>query len=116
MNMLRFLKPITAFCFLLLAAGLSAQDSLNALPGWKTASKRTAEGKYELVFTLSNTSGWQVYVPNQVFNDAKMADLVFADSAIQVTGRFKENGIAKTIEHPFFGPGVLVYEENIEWR
>lgn len=113
--MIRTLQTITAVCCLLLFTVSSlAQDSTGAIH-WSVKSNKKEEGKYELVFSLPGTGGWQVYAPNQVFEGVKTAELQFSDSAIQAAGSFVENGSRKSIGHPFFGQGVEVYEDKVEW-
>ena len=79
--MFRIVKPTIVFLFLLsYSLFVTAQDS-SGLKGWLVESRKIADGKYELNFTLPSTAGWQVYAPNQVLLEVKTTELRFADSS-----------------------------------
>lgn len=114
--MSRIHKSAAVILFLFISVVSFAQSAADAISGWQVSSKRTAEGKYELYFHLASTSGWQVYAPNQVFEEVRMASLQFPDSSVQVGAAFVENPEKTIIKSPFFGEGVGVYEGRIEWQ
>ena len=55
---------------------------------WEVTAQKKAEGIYELTFSAQAAPGWQLYAPNQVFDDVKMGALTFTDSSIRQTGNF----------------------------
>lgn len=82
----------TLIVSLLSFAGL-AQDS--TIYKWNVTSKKTGEGTYELKFTTPGASGWQLYAPGQlVAGEVPTAELVFADSSIEVRKPFGFEGKA----------------------
>lgn len=115
--MLRIFSLLIAACYFLLLSNFAfSQDSLNTIPGWTIESHKQGEGKYELVFKLPSTQGWQLYAPDQAFDGVKMAELIFPDSSISVAENFKSNPETKLLTSPFFGPNVRVFENSTEWR
>lgn len=83
---------------------------------WKASGKKISEGKYELTFSATGNGDWQLYAPNQVIDDVKMAELKFNDSAVQVQGVFTEPAKARTINSPIFGIPVEVYGNTAVWK
>ncbi|MEO5564826.1 MAG: thioredoxin family protein [Chitinophagaceae bacterium] len=116
--MLRFLKPVLTLCvWLLLFTAATAQDS-SAIKGWNVESKKTGEGKYELVFTVPLTNGWQLYAPNQLFLDVKTTELKFVDSSIIQEGDFVLTTAPKKINSTIIeGLTIDVFQDNnVEWK
>ena len=96
---------------------LLAQDSSGAVHSWKVESKKTGEGKYELLFTASITGNWQVYAPNQSILDTKTTTLTFSDSSIEQDGDFIPEGNPKKINSPIFeNTKLAVYEGELKWK
>lgn len=93
---------------------LSAQAP-DTLVTWKVESKKTGEGKFELTFTTPGATGWQLFSPDQVISEIKMAELVFADSSILLEGLIQPLNPAQTINSPIFG-AVKVQEGPAEWK
>lgn len=95
-----------------------SQDSTVTSPyRWKAAAKKISDGNYEIDFTTAGGNGWQLYAPNQVLSDVKVAELVFADSSISQDGKFGENGEVKAITSSIFeNTNVQVYEQSAEWK
>lgn len=100
------------FLFATIAA---AQDTVSVYQ-WNVTSKNLGGGKYELVFKTTGSGNWQLYAPNQVFDEVKMAELVFADSSVVPEGVFTEAGTSEKITSQAFGKEALVYEGPVEWK
>jgi cytochrome c biogenesis protein CcdA/thioredoxin-related protein len=110
---------ITAFLFLFILAGIhsTAQDSANAISGWKVESRKTGEGIYELHFSLPSVAKWQVYAPNQVLLEIKTTELQFSDSSVQQQGAFVLNEAPLQVSSPIFeNTKINVYEGKAEWK
>lgn len=87
------------------------------LQGWEVTSKKTAQGQYELSFSLPATGKWQVYAPNQVLLDVQTTELKFADSSIVQQGEFRLSPGAKKVNSTIFeGTAVRVYEGRASWK
>jgi cytochrome c biogenesis protein CcdA/thioredoxin-related protein len=88
-----------------------------AIYKWDVSSKKTGEGKYELVFSTEGVAGWQLYSPSQTTPDLTTTEIKFGDSTIHQQNDFAENGISKEIESPAFNNSkVKVYEGATEWK
>lgn len=74
-------------CFFL-SVITTAQDPVAQVHSWKVESKKTGEGKYELIFSTPVSADWKIYAPNQVLLDVKTTELNFADSSIRQEGDF----------------------------
>src|SRR5258706_4820912 len=109
---------ITAFIlFLFSAPFLFSQDSVSSPYHWQATAKKTGEGRYEIIFTTSGAKGWQLYAPNQLLSDVKVAELILPDSSISQEGSFSESGTQKTISSIIFeNTSVKVYEDAAEWK
>ncbi len=113
------MQKSAAFLFLFILSGISlfAQDSTNALSGWKVESRKTGEGTYELHFNLPSVAKWQVYAPNQVLLEIKTTELQFSDSAVQQQGEFILNEAPQQISSPIFeNTKINVYEGKAGWK
>lgn len=112
--MLKLLKG-SLFLFVLFVFHLpaTAQDSLYA---WSISSKKIDENKYELIFSTNGVPNYQLYAPDQVINEVRMAELSFNDSSISNPGNFKSIGKLKTFKSHLFETDVSVYEGPVEWR
>lgn len=85
--------------------------------GWKVSSRKIEEGKFELIFSTKGVSGFQLYAPNQIIEDVRMAELVFSDSSILILGNFIESGEKETIQNKIFiGESIEVYEQFTSWK
>ena len=62
---------------------------------WSYRSKKTGEGKYDLIFSTKGAKDWQLYSPNQEFDAKKSARLEFKDSSI-IVENVNEAGESKT--------------------
>lgn len=110
---LQFLIVITG---LILCISAGAQDT-TPVYSWKVSSKKTGEGKYELIFSTEGAENWQLYAPNQAPGGVKTAELAFPDSAIIFEGNFLETGEARTLVSPIFENATIkVYEGSSEWK
>lgn len=113
------MQKSAAFLFLFILCGISlfAQDSTNAIPGWKVESRKTGEGTYELHFNLPSVAKWQVYAPNQVLLEIKTTELQFSDSAVQQQGEFILNEAPQQVSSPIFeNTKINVYEGKAGWK
>jgi len=103
-------------CLLSYFPGIS-QDSTAAIQDWSISSKKISEKKYEIHFTGTISSGWQVYAPNQVLLDVKTTELQFADSSIRQEGEFAVISGTKQISSPIFENTIVkVQEGKLEWK
>lgn len=83
---------------------------------WEVTAQKKAEGIYELTFSAQAAPGWQLYAPNQVFDDVKMGALTFTDSSIRQTGIFAETGTAKNIKSKIFeNQNVKIFDGKSQW-
>ena len=76
-----------SFFFLFSSCVASAQDT-SGVQGWNVHSKKIGDGKYELIFSLPSTNGWQLYAPNQVLFETPTTVLQLADSSIKQDSGF----------------------------
>jgi cytochrome c biogenesis protein CcdA/thioredoxin-related protein len=114
--MLRKLKRVVFFGWLLLAVSGHAQDS-TAFAGWETKSKKIGEGKYELTFSVPIQNGWQLYAPNALFLESKTTELKFADSSIVQEGDFVLSSTPKEITTELVpGSKISVLEGTVEMK
>ena len=91
-----------------------SQDSV--LYQWQVTSKKVGDKKYEIIFRTSGAKGWQLYAPDQVFDDFKTTEIIFPDSSIHQVSNFSASGEAKNIQSTIFQHDVKVFEGNIEWK
>src|SRR5690349_5438551 len=105
----------TAFLFSF--AIVFSQDSASLDYKWKASAQKKGERKYEITFTAADAGEWQLYAPNQVLNEVKVAGVVFPDSSIVQEGPFVESGVSTTIKTEIFDNVPLkVYEEQSDWK
>ncbi len=108
--------------FLLFSLFLSiistAQDSAIQVHNWKAESKKTGEGKYELIFSTAVSADWQIYAPNQVLLDVKTTELNFADSAIKQVGDFVTDDvqIKEEASSIFENTTVRLFSGDAQWK
>ncbi|RYF79440.1 MAG: hypothetical protein EOO03_18180, partial [Chitinophagaceae bacterium] len=117
--MSRITALLAAFTLLFVSTciDVAAQDSTNAITGWKVESRKAGEGVYELQFNLPSTSKWQVYAPNQVLLDIKTTELQFADSAVQQQGQFMLDAAPQQVSSPIFeNTKIAIYEGAVSWK
>jgi thiol:disulfide interchange protein DsbD len=101
------------FCF---ATKSFSQDVVSPYH-WEVTAEKKGEAVYELTFSANAVSGWQLYGPNQVLGDVKMAELLFTDSSIRQTDGFTETGVSKNIKSNIFeNQEVKVFEGKVQWK
>ena len=109
------LTRIFGCLFLFISIASFSQDS--SVYKWNYKSRKTGDGKYELIFTTNGVAGWQLYAPNQEFAGVKTVELKFGDSSIVIERAFSESGVSKTFLSPIFeNTTVKVYEGQTEWK
>ncbi|MEQ1675761.1 MAG: cytochrome c biogenesis protein CcdA, partial [Chitinophagaceae bacterium] len=111
-------KHITAFIFFLLTCfnAAVAQDSIGTVQDWTVKSRKMADGKYELIFSGTVPTGWQVYAPNQTLLEVRTTQLE-VDSGVKHQGEFVLAALPKEVTSPVFeNLLVKVYEGNLEWK
>ncbi len=116
---MRVFKTLTTvFSFLLFfSVTVFSQDSSGTVKDWKVISRKISEGKYELTFSGTVKTGWQVYSPNQKLNDVKTTELRFSDPRILQEGDFVLEGAPKEINSIIFeNTKISVYEKAIRWK
>src|SRR3712207_1691162 len=95
---------IVVFLFLsFLSIATFAQDSVFH---WSVTSKRLGNNQYEILFATNGNASWQLYAPNQLLSDVPTTELQFNDSAIQLSGPFKETGNVKNEQSNLFNTTV----------
>lgn len=82
---------------------------------WKVSSVKTAEGRFDLVFTTPGANGWQLYSPNQVIDEVSLSNISFPDSAVQFKGQVKDSGEVLVFKSPVFQEQVSVIEGAARW-
>lgn len=107
-----FIHLVSIFCLLLSIPALS-QDSVQ-ISGWTVASKKIADGKYELSFHLPDVKGWEVYAPQQTIADLKTTELQFADSSIRFDNTFSQQA-PKQVTSEIFGDKINIYDTKADW-
>src|SRR5262245_40285489 len=85
-----------------------AQDS--TINGWNISSKKIGENRFELIFTVPVSGGWQLYAPNQTLLEVKTTELKFVDSVVVQEGDFVLTETPRNITSPVFESSVAVYE------
>lgn len=110
-------KRVVPFFFILLApvSSLLSQDS-TGLKGWTVESKKTGNGKYELLFNLPDVQGWQLYAPNQSPGDVKTVEMIFTDAAIKQEGDFILTVQPVTIKSSIFETDLAVFDKSASWK
>lgn len=93
---------------------MQAQDNANLLQ-WTAESRKIGEGRFEILFKTPGAVGWQLFSPDQVISDIRMAELVFPDSSIQLEGQIKPVTNVIHTNSPVFGE-VKVQEGPAEWK
>ncbi len=108
-------KNFLGLVFLFFNLNLFSQDS--AAYKWDVTSKKTGEGKYELIFSTTGANEWQLYSPAQSVPDLTTTEVSFGDSAISQQREFTESGSSKEIASPIFDNSkVNVYDAAAEWK
>ncbi|MGB4938079.1 MAG: cytochrome c biogenesis protein CcdA [Ferruginibacter sp.] len=111
---MRFTKIVLLFTavFLFFQFTGLAQDS--EVVQWQATGKKVAEGQYELRFTGTISSGWQVYTkPNEAVS-LEGVKIVFSDNAIQKKGAQQITGNIKTIGDKIFDLSTEVAVQHLE--
>jgi cytochrome c biogenesis protein CcdA len=115
--MFAFFKKFSTLVIFLSSVLFSFSQDSTVVYSWKVTSKKIGEGKYELTFTTPGQKDWQLYTPDQVLSDVKVADLIFPDSAITMDGGFSFSEKPQQIKSPIFdGIDVKVSEGPAEWK
>src|SRR6187399_3660646 len=105
------------FCCLLIFISVASFSQDSAVYKWNYKSQRTGDGKYELIFSTSGITGWQLYAPGQELGGVKTVELKFADSSISVEKGFSTTGESRSFASSFFeNTTVKVYEGLTEWK
>ena len=105
------------FCCFLIFVSVTSFSQDSAVYKWNYKSQRTADGKYELIFSTNGITGWQLYAPGQELGGVKTVELKFADSSISVEKGFSTTGESKSFASSFFeNTTVKVYEGLTEWK
>jgi thiol:disulfide interchange protein DsbD len=108
-------KYLAFFLTIFICSEAYSQDSTTVYK-WHYSSKKTGNGKYDLVFSADDATGWQLYAPNQELGGVKTVELKFADSSIIIENNFSETGESKNFTSRIFKTPVKVYEGKTEWK
>ena len=111
----RLFRIIGFLVFVFVSGDVFSQDSLSIYK-WDVSSKKIGEGKYELTFSTTGISGWQLYAPSQTIPDLTTTEIKFGDSAIDQQKNFDEKGSSKEINSTVFGGKAKIYEDGAEWK
>ena len=115
--MLRLLLSVPVFFFFLFSSCVASAQDTSGLQGWNVHSKKIGDGKYELIFSLPSTNGWQLYAPNQVLFETPTTVLQLADSSIKQDSGFLLPNPPSKISSPLFdGAMVEIFEGNTSWK
>ena len=110
-----FTRIVIFFFTVFLSMGTFSQDA--SVYKWSYTSKKTDEGKYDIIFLTTGVQGWQLYAPNQELSGVKTVELKFVDSSISFEKNFTDEGVSKTFVSPIFeNTTVKVYEGQTEWK
>ncbi|HEV8506667.1 MAG TPA: hypothetical protein VGQ53_14755, partial [Chitinophagaceae bacterium] len=101
--------------FVFLTNDLFSQDSLSIYK-WTVSSKKTGEGRFELIFSTTGVPGWQLYSPSQTIPDLTTTEIKFGDSAIEQQKNVVEGGSSKEINSTVFEGKAKIYEGAAEWK
>lgn len=106
---------ITGLSFIFFSTFVYSQDSANY--NWTVSSKKTGDGRYELIFSTHGVNGWQLYSPSQTIPDITTTELKFGDSAIRQENNFTEKGASKEVIGPLSeNSKVKIYDQAAEWK
>ena len=110
------LRAITLFTISLLATFYSFGQDAPSKYEWKGSGKKVADKSYEITLTTTGLKGWQLYAPEQSFDEFNTGQLVFGDSTIGQT-RLEGSGVSKIIRSPDFDSvEVKIYEGATTWK
>ena len=114
---MNYFARIPAFCLFLIFCSMSlfSQEPVNY--SWDISSKKISENKYELIFSTTGVTGWQLYSPAQTIPELTTTELKFGDSAISLVQGFAEIGPPKEVKSQAWdNETVKIYEGNTEWK
>jgi hypothetical protein len=93
----------------------TAQETIQAIE-WKAISKKTANKKYQLVFSAENKNNWEIYAPDANFDGIPSGGLLLPDSAIITVQALKASSKGETVKSLLFeGQSFEVFKENAEF-
>jgi thiol:disulfide interchange protein DsbD len=114
--MIRLFSKSLLLLFVFTLSVTSFSQELPTVYKWKTESKKTGEGKYEILFTTTGSVGLQLYAPGQVLGEVKTAEISFPDSSIMIES-VSDAGDSKSFASTIFeNTTVKVYEGQTEWK
>jgi thiol:disulfide interchange protein DsbD len=87
--MKHFLWSLIALCCIN-STVVKGQDS--TAYKWEVSGKRIQDKIYELTFSTTGNSKWQLYGANESIADVPSVELQFGDSSIEIKKPFKESG------------------------
>jgi len=109
------MKIFRALAFILSLFLLKPAAAQDTAFRWNVSSRKLDEHRYEISFRSAGNPAWQLYAPNQVISDVKLAEIQF-DSAISFDNRFTDSGKLQTAQSPIFGMPVSYYEGPVNWK
>ncbi len=110
------MRKILFLFFVLTGFTAFTQDTLKGLDSWEVSSRKTGEGKFELIFKAKVLPGWEVYSPNQLLLETPTTELEFTDSSISQVGDYIQDIQPKKVNSEIFGQEVQVFDKAISWR
>jgi thiol:disulfide interchange protein DsbD len=112
--MQRINSRVILFCLVsIISLTVSSQDS--SFYKWDYTSRKTDQGKYELIFTSSGRNDFHLYGPNQQIGDVRSVTISFPDSSIIADTSFTDTSKSKIETSPHF-QSTKVLSGPVEWR
>ncbi|HVZ56810.1 MAG TPA: thioredoxin family protein [Chitinophagaceae bacterium] len=112
--MKRRFPPLVAVLLLILPA-ISGYSQTSPYT-WEASARKLAPGTYELTFSTRGAAGWELYAPNQVLAEVRMADLILPDSTITREPAFRDSGSYQVVKSPLFDNApVKIYPGACSW-
>jgi thiol:disulfide interchange protein DsbD len=115
--MKKFLKLVLIlFSSIFQVTDASAQDP-SPITDWRVESKKLAEGRYELSFSVSSTNGWQLYAPDQLIENVPTTVISFPDSSIVQEDNISASRQPQKTESLIFpGQQILFFDSAVTWK
>ena len=93
----------------------TAQETIQAIE-WKAVSRKTANKKYQLVFSAENKNNWEIYAPDASFDGIPSGGLVLPDSSIITLQALKASSKGEIVKSLLFeGQSYEVFKKNAEF-
>lgn len=108
------LKLTCIGCVIFSSTALFGQGA-DSLFSWTVTGKKTAQGKYDLSFSVAIKEGWQLYAPDQQVLEIPTTELSFSDSSIKIIGPFKVSPAPQAQNSSLFQQSVRFCAGSSKW-